>query len=81
MFSAQNVHTKAIFVFNCLKMDIFYRKHSERIVEIPRTSNFSPNFMAKFCHVQEEISTPPNTNLNEDVSAPILTGKEKTVYF
>lgn len=61
MFSTKKVHTKAIFVFSFLKIDIFYRKHSERIEEIPRISNFPPNSMAKFCQVQEESSTPPNT--------------------
>lgn len=62
-------------------MDIFYRKHSERIAEIPRTSNFSTSFMANFCQVQEESSTPPNTNLNRDDAARISTGKERIVYF
>lgn len=81
MFSARKVHTEAIFVFNCLKMDIFYRKHTERVAEVPRTSNFSPNLMAKFCQVQEESSTLPNANLNGDVAAPISTGKETIVYF
>lgn len=81
MFSAKKVHPKAIFVFSCLKMDIFDRKYSERIAEIPRISNFPPNFMAKFCQVQEKSCTLPNTNLNGDVAALMSTGKEMTVYF